>query len=356
MANHVASRSQATSRPVPTGPDLVELALSLVGRTDPAEVLGSALDVLATNPHGGAWALLRRIDGDRYEAVVGDGPGHEDLRRLADAAGNDAWLAVNRPLAPGARLGRAVWCADPDSADGPDVVVVWWPPLGDRRRAPTLRRSLVNVARLIGKALAASVSFQSLLALSCRDPLTGVLNRRGILGALDHELARADRAGSPVSVLFLDLNGFKFVNDRLGHRAGDEALIAASRLLAQEMRSADLLGRIGGDEMLAVLPDTGLRSACRIARRLGRKLYATPIHTSAGSARLGLTYGAAGLDEGLAGPALVETADRRMLYRKQRGGNTRQPPLLCPTVALGPAARPASPVGAPVGTHARMER
>jgi diguanylate cyclase (GGDEF)-like protein len=100
------------------------------------------------------------------------------------------------------------------------------------------------------------------------------------------------------------------------------------------MRSCDLLGRIGGDELLAVLPDTKLRAACRLGRRLSRRLYATPIHTSAGSVRLGLTYGAAGLEEALAGPDLVEVADRRMLRRKQRGGGGKQPPLLCPLTPI----------------------
>jgi diguanylate cyclase len=208
--------------------------------------------------------------------------------------------------------------------------VAWWPTAAERRKTATLERLLRDTARLIGRAVSTTSTIQSLLAQSHRDPLTGLLNRRGILEALEREIARAGRAGSPVSVLFLDLNGFKLVNDRLGHCAGDEALVAVSRVLEQEVRASDLLGRIGGDELLAVLPDTDLRPACRLGRRLARRLYATPIETSAGSVRIGLTYGAAGLAEALGGTDLVEIADRRMLHRKRRDGQRRQPPLLCP--------------------------
>ena len=96
--------------------------------------------------------------------------------------------------------------------------------------------------------------------LAAHDPLTGLPNRARLLAGLD-ELLRAGRGGAQVAVLFIDLDGFKDVNDSLGHKAGDLVLVAAATRLRNSLREGDLLGRHSGDEFLAVITNIGAGTA-----------------------------------------------------------------------------------------------
>jgi diguanylate cyclase (GGDEF)-like protein len=100
------------------------------------------------------------------------------------------------------------------------------------------------------------------------DALTGLLNRRGLFRGFDVEVERARRYGHPVAVVLFDLDHFKQVNDRLGHAAGDRLLRAVGEEVRRSLRPADLLGRWGGEEFLAILPETGLPEAVEVAERL----------------------------------------------------------------------------------------
>lgn len=97
-----------------------------------------------------------------------------------------------------------------------------------------------------------------------RDPLTGVGNRRMLSERLDYEIARHGRTGLPLTVLILDLNGFKQVNDRLGHTAGDQLLREVGALLTGALRGQDTVTRPGGDEFCIIAPETGVRDAERL--------------------------------------------------------------------------------------------
>ncbi len=88
------------------------------------------------------------------------------------------------------------------------------------------------------------------------DPLTGLINSRAFRESADRELLRAKRERHPLTVLYLDLDNFKDLNDRLGHSAGDEVLVAFAGLLKRAVRATDLIGRLGGDEFVVLLPDT----------------------------------------------------------------------------------------------------
>lgn len=109
---------------------------------------------------------------------------------------------------------------------------------------------------------------RQLVDMARRDDLTGCLNRRGFSEHLEHEIARSRRTDSPLSLLRIDVDHFKDVNDRFGHLQGDEVLRGVAALLRGEARSADVVGRLGGDEFVILAPDTGASAAMQLARRL----------------------------------------------------------------------------------------
>jgi diguanylate cyclase (GGDEF)-like protein len=100
------------------------------------------------------------------------------------------------------------------------------------------------------------------------DELTGLANRRGLAAAVARQLAIVRRSGSSAAILMLDLDNFKYVNDALGHRVGDQVIAAVGRALCEELRDGDVAARLGGDEFAAVLHDTDLEGAAACAQRL----------------------------------------------------------------------------------------
>src|SRR5439155_18756933 len=104
--------------------------------------------------------------------------------------------------------------------------------------------------------------------ISRSDALTGSLNRRGFEERLESELARSARSGLPLSLMLLDLNGFKAVNDEHGHAAGDDLLCSVVDTLKAAVRQSDVVGRMGGDEFAVVSPGAGRREAEQLASRV----------------------------------------------------------------------------------------
>jgi diguanylate cyclase (GGDEF)-like protein len=110
---------------------------------------------------------------------------------------------------------------------------------------------------------------EQLLHAAFHDSLTGLPNRAHFLDRTSHALARANRMDIPIAVLFLDLDNFKFINDRFGHTLGDELLTRVAQILRFRVREGELLTRLGGDEFAVLLEDTGdIDSAARVAERL----------------------------------------------------------------------------------------
>jgi diguanylate cyclase (GGDEF)-like protein len=104
------------------------------------------------------------------------------------------------------------------------------------------------------------------------DPLTGLYNRRFLLDHLDREISRAERSGSVVSVLLMDLRGFKAINDHLGHPVGDGVLVRTARRIRESLRVVDAGCRYGGDEFVAVLPNTDLVHTLTVAERIRQRV------------------------------------------------------------------------------------
>ncbi len=164
--------------------------------------------------------------------------------------------------------------------------------------------------------------------LAVTDPLTGIPNRREVERHLSLELERAARHRRPLSLLMLDVDNLKLVNDSHGHAAGDEVLIAAARLMQQSIRSSEIAARVGGDEFTIVLPETDARGALALAERLVEALpevlRAWPglADGEVISAVVGFSIGIAGSDDGTIGAnALTARADDALYEAKRTGKN-----------------------------------
>ncbi len=147
-----------------------------------------------------------------------------------------------------------------------------------------------------------------------RDPLTGLANRALIQDRLAAEIASARRHGGPLSLALLDLDGFKAINDRLGHPEGDRLLARVGECLRRQVRADDLAGRYGGDEFLVLMPRTALRAAHRPVSRLVRTI--SELHPA-----VTCSAGLAALEPGIDADELVRRADRALYVAKRRGGN-----------------------------------
>jgi two-component system cell cycle response regulator len=156
--------------------------------------------------------------------------------------------------------------------------------------------------------------------LAAVDPLTGVRNRRSLLEALGPELARTSCQGAAMSLLLLDVDHFKAINDRHGHAAGDVVLAGLGALLRRELRGVDLIGRWGGEEFVVALPERTLDDAARVAERLRQHIAALSLDDPRGE-RLSVTA-SIGVAEQLPGEdlqALIDRADRAMYAAKSQG-------------------------------------
>lgn len=129
---------------------------------------------------------------------------------------------------------------------------------------------LATLADMTGLALHNSHTYQAMEELAMLDSLTGLLNRRIILERLEDEWQRSRRYERSIALITLDIDKFKFINDGYGHAAGDRAIAAVAQLLQHMIRTVDLVGRLGGDEFLIVLPETKQDGALDVAQRLSK--------------------------------------------------------------------------------------
>jgi diguanylate cyclase (GGDEF)-like protein len=154
------------------------------------------------------------------------------------------------------------------------------------------------------------------------DELTGLVNRRRFLEALHSEIARGKRLGGRMSVVLADLDGFKEVNDRFGHHAGDEVLIAFADLLRAHGRDVDVAARLGGEEFAVLLPETGLDGASTVADRLRRSLAELQIPLGVGDkVTVTASFGVAELGDSQSVDGLLRAADSALYRAKEHGKN-----------------------------------
>ena len=162
-----------------------------------------------------------------------------------------------------------------------------------------------------------------LVEVALLDPLTGLGNRRAFDARLAEEVSRASRYKSALSLAMVDLDGFKEINDRHGHMAGDTVLVRVGLLLKEVMRASDIVTRYGGDEFAIILPDTGKTEAWLAAEKLRSALIDLQIELAGGHV-VGVTgsTGLAGFSEANQTPeGLLEAADSALYRAKHRGSN-----------------------------------
>lgn len=160
--------------------------------------------------------------------------------------------------------------------------------------------------------------------LATHDALTGLANRRYLEEQLKRAIAQADRGISSV-LLFMDLDGFKNVNDTAGHEVGDLTLIMAGRFIERELRAGDLLARVGGDEFAVLLANVDTEKAASMASRMVQQLKQHLFTVRGRTVRLGLSVGLVAVQPHSETSALLTHADHAMYRAKALGGNRVEP-------------------------------
>ena len=174
-----------------------------------------------------------------------------------------------------------------------------------------------EIERLRAEVEALRVRAEAAEAAADHDVLTPSLNRRGFVAAMRSAMAFCQRHDVPAVLLYLDLDGFKGVNDRLGHAAGDAALVHVAELMRANLRESDAVGRLGGDEFGLLMLNAGLDEGREKARRLAAALEADPFQWDGQEAGLGGSFGVRAF-VGQADPEIwLAEADAAMWVRKK---------------------------------------
>ncbi len=236
-----------------------------------------------------------------FAELFADAGGDHILSAVESAIGNAEPFSIEYPLVR--KDGQRIW--------------VW-----ERGRAVEDNGDLVLEGIILDisnrKALEDELS-----ELATRDPLTGLFNRREMTRLLDEEITRAERYGRALSLLWIDFDHFKDINDDYGHAAGDSVLKATSALLADSVRSVDVIGRFGGEEFVVLLPEMDRFEASETAERLRSLISETPQPLGGGrTVPLTISIGVSVFpDNGTDSLTLCAAADKAMYQAKSNGRN-----------------------------------
>jgi diguanylate cyclase (GGDEF)-like protein len=294
---------------------LSHLVRAIRDELDPAAALDAAVSAtgLALGAAGGV--ILRRI-GDGFTPAASWGAPAEAA--LLDAA--SVSLQAQDALALAAEgwqlIGRIARYRQ--TVEG---AILLWRQSEDGGFPDSDRALLADVADQLGVAIAQVAQHEQMLVLSRTDPLTGLLNRRAFFDELQRRLARLERGTRPAVLLFVDMDNFKLVNDRLGHRAGDEAIRRLCDILRAEARAGDLAARLGGDEFALWIEGLDGRSGSERAAALLRAAEALKPLSGAPDRPLGISIGVALVEPGggETPEQIVARADAAMYRAKSAG-------------------------------------
>lgn len=166
-----------------------------------------------------------------------------------------------------------------------------------------------------------ALKYHAVLHAAMHDPLTGLRNRIGLSELLERDMQTAQRNGSPLSVLMIDIDHFKQINDTYGHSAGDAALVAVAQLLKQNLRTVDAIFRFGGEEFIAILPNTSTPCVLHVAERLRQTLEQLVITHKGQHIQLSASFGVAIAQEDDCQETLIQRADNALYIAKSNGRN-----------------------------------
>jgi diguanylate cyclase (GGDEF)-like protein len=191
------------------------------------------------------------------------------------------------------------------------------------RFAPTTLAALLSAVEPGAIALENALRVQRAEALSVTDDLTQLYNSRYLSQVLRRETKRASRSGRPLSLLFVDLDGFKGINDTHGHLFGSRALVEAASVIRTSARETDMVSRFGGDEFALILPDTGSEGAAAVGDRVRDRIAAFDfLHGDGLDIKLTVSVGVATLpDVAASADGLIQAADEAMYWVKEHGKN-----------------------------------
>jgi diguanylate cyclase (GGDEF)-like protein len=185
-----------------------------------------------------------------------------------------------------------------------------------------LRQDQLDLLVAFGAQAAVSLENARLYELATLDPLTRLYHRRHFEQRLNEEFRRASRRGRPLSLLFMDIDRFKSVNDTHGHLAGDHVLRDVAAVLPGLARVSDISARYGGEEFVLLTPETTLEEAVSLGERIREMVRLLSFEDEGERFTVTVSVGIAALESSMDRPeALVEAADRAMYRAKALGGN-----------------------------------
>ena len=187
---------------------------------------------------------------------------------------------------------------------------------------PNQIRLVETIAQQTSIAIDNAKLFEKTQEMAITDSLTGFYNRRYFYMILDNEIERAKRYQSPLSLIMMDIDHFKLVNDEFGHLAGDEALRSVSGISKKLLRNIDNMFRFGGEEFMIILPETSQEEALNVAERIRSTIAEAAIKTKKGSVKLTVSVGVSEYGENHTAPnEFIESVDRTMYDAKKAGRN-----------------------------------
>jgi diguanylate cyclase (GGDEF)-like protein len=333
------SPPQTTARRLAILTDVVKTANSIL---EPRKVIELVVEKIRQLIPSEAWSLMM-VDEEKqelvFEAALGAKARDVSAVRLKIGEGVAGWVAqsgkpaIVNDTARDPRFSalvdtrtqfetRSILCA-PLVSRGHTIGVL---EIINKQGGPFTRADLQLVLTLVEPcaiAIENAILFQRTEQLTITDDLTRLFNSRYLNLYLGREIKRCKRHGIPLSVIFLDLDGFKGINDQFGHLAGSGTLTEVGTILAQGVRESDILARYGGDEFVAVLPETPASGALVIAERLRRAIEEHRFLEPQGlAARISASFGISTYpDHALTPEGLIQKADQAMYRVKEREKN-----------------------------------
>ena len=310
---------------------LIDIVRAVHASTDPGDVAREILVRLADWIPVTSWSVVYAHNGElTLLATNGDGVDERLIRRVASHVVEHTEWVVSNDLRADHRLGAEhalAGLAVPLVARHAVVGVLVGLDAGVSEKGAEVssefRRALDTLLESAGAALDNAMSLRRLEALSVTDDLTRLHNARYLNMALRRETRLANRKGHPVSLLFIDLDGFKSINDRHGHLAGSRALVETATVVRGCARETDIVARFGGDEFALILPDTGFPGALALGERVRERIAQHRFLAGDGlDIHLTASIGVATLPDAAATPdELVQAADAAMYRVKDSGKN-----------------------------------